>query len=230
VKKWLHRSNVMGRQLIHTAFLRQKGEMRTSRDGNWMAVEAEQHFTVDRPGFIWVARVEAAPFVHLAGRDRYVGGKGHMLIKLLSLYTVADARGDQIDQGSLVRFLSEIIWFPSAALKGYIRWEAAGPRSARAFMRFGGIEGTGLFSFTEDGDMASFEAMRYYDRDGGATLEKWLIRVLPDGYREFDGIRVPAKATVTWRLQDGDFTWFRLEVTELRFNSVEPSSSPESAS
>ena len=40
---------------------------------------------------------------------------------------------------------------------------------------FGGITSSGIFSFNQDGDMVSFEALRDYDRKEGVTLENWLI-------------------------------------------------------
>jgi hypothetical protein len=219
VQKWLVRSNLMGREAIGTVYLKQKGLMRTTPAGKWWPVAAEQHYTIGQPGFFWVAQVQVAPFIELAGRDKYQDGHGFMLIKLLGLFAVVDARGPDTDQGTLLRYLAELVWFPSAALQPYISWQAAGPDAARATMTYGGISATGLFRFNAAGDVVSFEARRSYARKTGATLETWFIGVDEAGYREFDGIRVPAKAAVTWKLNTGDFTWFTLDITELRYNT-----------
>jgi hypothetical protein len=219
VQQWLIRSQVVGKVAIHTVHLKQKGEMRTSPAGKWWPVAAEQHFTIPKPGFIWVADVKAAPFIHLAGRDKYQDGRGHMLIKLLGLFPVVDSRGPQIDQGTLLRYLAELVWFPSAALQPYISWEQGGPDEARATMRYGGLSASGLFWFNPAGDVTRFEARRYYNRKEGATLETWVIAVPPDGYRVFSGFRVPAKAAITWKLAAGDFTWLKLEVTDITYNT-----------
>ncbi|MGV3539708.1 MAG: DUF6544 family protein, partial [Rufibacter sp.] len=122
VQKWLNRSQIVGKQRLYSAYLTQQGRLRTSAGGNWMPVQAEQYFTIDTPGFLWIANVEAAPLVHLAGRDKFYQGKGHMLIKLLSLYPVANAMGKEIDQGTLLRYMAEMVWFPSAALSPYLTW------------------------------------------------------------------------------------------------------------
>jgi len=220
VRRWLERSNVAGGEFIHSVHLFQRGKMRTSSDGRWMPVEAEQWFRTDEPGFIWVADVRAAPGIHLAGRDSYMHGKGRMLIKLLSLIKVADASGKETDQGAMLRYLAETVWFPSAALSPYIVWEEVDSTSARATIDYGGIKASGLFRFNQDGDVVSFEARRYYDRREGATLENWLIQIDPGSCREFGGVRVPTRAVVTWRLKDGDFTWYRLEVTDIHYNEV----------
>ena len=35
------------------------------------------------------------------------------------------------------------------------------------------------------------------------------------------GHRVPAKSTVSWKLKIGDFTWYKVEVTDIKFNEFE---------
>jgi len=224
VQQWLNRSGIIGKENIKTVHLQQRGEMRITPEGKWMPVTANEYFTVAKPGFIWVADVKAAPLLHLAGRDKYENGRGHMLIKLLSVYPVADAKGDKTDQGTLLRYLGEIIWFPTAALGNYIRWEQLNENTARATMSYGGITAASIFRFNPAGDVTSFEAKRYYDRKEGPTLENWLVTVDPHSYREFNGIRVPTKSDVTWKLKTGDFTWFKLEVTDVVFNkAINPS-------
>jgi hypothetical protein len=78
VQKWLIRSEIVGKPLIHSVYLEQQGQMRTTPEGKWMTVTAKEYFTVEKPGFLWIADVKAAPFIHLAGRDKYENGRGHM--------------------------------------------------------------------------------------------------------------------------------------------------------
>jgi len=217
VQKWLERSQIIGKEAPQIIHLQQTGTMRTAPDGKWMPFDAEQWFTTDRPGLLWLATVAAAPGIDLAGRDKYENGKGHMLIKLLSLFPVADAKGKEIDQGTMLRYLGEVVWFPSAALSDYIRWEQLDSLKARATMTYGGVTGSGVYEFAGSGDLVSFQANRYYDRKGGATLEDWHIHTEPDGYKEFEGVRIPAKLAVTWKLREGDFTWLNVEITDLHY-------------
>lgn len=216
VQKWLERSGAVGKEIVRTAHLKQGGEMKTKPDGDWIPFEAEQWNTLDPPGFLWTTRIQAAPGMTLAGRDRYVDGRGNMLIKLLALFPVADAKGPETDQGSLLRNLAEACWWPSAALSDYIRWEQLDSLSAQATMTCGGITASGIFRFNAEGDVTSFEAKRYYDRKEGATLEDW--RVVNQGWRAFDGVRVPHQSEITWKLESGDFTWLKLEIKAIDYN------------
>jgi len=218
VRRWFERSRIVGKPVPRTVHLHQEGMMRSSREGAWMPVKATQWFTTGEPGFFWTAKVKAAAGMSIVARDKYEGGRGSMLIKAVSVFPIADAHGPEVDQGSMLRYLAELAWFPAAAMGDYLHWEEIDSMTARATMTYGGITGTGVFRFDEQGNMLSFEAKRYYDRKGGATLEDWLIQIDPDGYREFEGVRIPAKASVTWKLKDGDLTWLTLEITALEYD------------
>ncbi|MFW6119440.1 MAG: DUF6544 family protein [Petrotogales bacterium] len=219
VKNWINFAGAVGKERIVTARLKQKAEMKLEKEKSWMPVEAEQYFTVKPPGFIWKARIKAAPFFHIVGRDKYVNGKGNMQIKILSLFTVADTSGKEMDQGTLLRYLGETVWFPSAALSDYITWEEIDEKRAKATMSFEGTTASGIFSFSSNGHVTNFEAERYKETDGGYSLETWSINMYE--YKNMDGYMIPTKGEVTWKLDDGDFTWYRFEITDIEYNKTE---------
>ncbi|WP_161888268.1 DUF6544 family protein [Pontibacter russatus] len=220
VHRWVLRSGVVGKEWMHTGRLKQKGAMRTKPNGRWMMFEAVQYVALDEPGFNWQTKVQLAPGFYLTGRDKYENGQGEMLIKLLSLKEVVhDGGTEQMNQGTLLRYLGEMCWFPAAVLQPYIIWESIDSFSARATMKYGGSKATGVFFYNEAGDITAFEAMRYGNFNGKMSLEKW--RIETKAYRDFRGIRVPSKLEVTWKLKTGDFTWLKLELTDLQFNNTE---------
>ncbi len=219
VQKWLIQSGVTGRAGTHTVRLKQNARLRLKEDGTWMPARVEQYFTVAKPGFIWKARVKMAPLIFFAGRDMYSNGRGHMLIKLFSLLKVADARGKEVDQGTLLRYLAETVWFPSAALSPYLKWEEAGANSARVTMDYGGISAAGVFTFNGKGEVVSFTADRYGEFNGQYLLKSWTVLIKEQ--REFNGVRVPSRGEVVWRLDTGDFLWYQFEITEIEYNRPE---------
>jgi len=216
VQRWLENSGAIGKEKIQTVHLKQQGLLRTKEDQPWMTTTAEEYFTVEKPGFIWRARIKAAPFLYIAGRDKYFEGKGKMLIKLLSLVTVVDAAGKELDQGALLRYLAETIWFPTAALSDYIQWEEIDAHSAKAVMSYKGVTASGVFVFNEDYEATSFSGQRYREKNGRYRLETWSPRVWD--YKDFNGFKLPAKAEVIWKLKSGDFKWYQLEISAVEFN------------
>jgi len=215
VQKWLRRSGVVNKSRIVTVALKQQGMLRTKPGAKWMPMNAEQYFTVNQPAFVWHARIDAG-MMHIAGQDVYANGKGHMLIKAASIVPVADATGDETDQGTMLRYLAETEWFPSAALSPYIKWEQLNDSVAKAIMTYGGMSVTGNFTFNTNGDITKFEALRYMEQNGRYTLETWVVPVTEWGV--FDGIRIPIKGHTIWKLRTGDFDWFRWEITDIEYN------------
>ncbi|MCB0280909.1 MAG: hypothetical protein KDD94_15495, partial [Calditrichaeota bacterium] len=185
------------------------------KEGDWLAVSAEQWFTTETPGFIWRADVGAGSLLQFSGRDQFIDAKGKMLIKAYGMIEVVNADGPKIDQGAAVRFLSEIIWFPAAATADYISWEQTDSLSATATFSYLGQTVSGIFKFNESGQLISFLAARFYDKSG--KLENWLITIDPQSETEFESVLVPTQASVTWQLAEGDFTWYDLEIIDLKY-------------
>lgn len=213
VARWLQMSDVVGKRPPTEVRLGQVGEMRTEPEGAWMPVEAEQAVGVHPPRFLWTASVRMGRFVYLSARDRYIDGESSMRIDVYSLVPVVDASGRKIDQGALVRFLAESIWYPSAALADYVEWQPVDDATARATITYGGIEATGLFQFNDEGEVVGFAADRYFHRPDGATKERWRVDVDPGSYETRDGVRVPTEAVVSWKF-DQVFPWYRVEIDE----------------
>ena len=218
VQKWLANSGVIGKDKIQFVRLKQKGELRTKPGGKWLPFTATQYFTVNEPQFIWQTKMKMMPMIDVTGRDKFVNGKGEMTIKLLSLVNLANARDDEkLNSATMIRYLAETTWFPSAALNDYIRWEALSSTSAKAIMTYKGITVSGIMKFAENGDFLSFEADRYKDTGKNASLEKWLVETI--AYKDFNGIRIPHKSKVTWKLKEGDFNWATMELTDIEYNN-----------
>ena len=218
VQNWLLNCGIVGKSRIHTLRLRQKGFMRSKpEEKSWSPMQAEQYFAIDEPSFIWKANMAMMPMISISARDKYVDGKGEMKIKILSLIPIANSKGPKVDQGTLQRYLAEICWFPSAALSPYIRWQELDPGSAKATLTYKGISGSLVFHFNESGDLMSCTGDRYMSSGSNASLENWEVRSTE--HRVMDGIRIPVKAEITWKLKSGDFTWAKLEITEIEYHS-----------
>ncbi len=219
VRRWLEVSSVVGKPIPRTVRLKQRGLMRISPDQDYQPAEADQYFRVDKPGFIWRVRVRMMHIVPIAGRDTYIEGQGRMLIKAASLIPLVDASDEKINQGALLRFLGEIVWFPAAALSPYIRWESINATSAKATMAYQGASGSAIFSFNEHGRFLNMSADRYMGGGPDAQIERWLISAT--NWKEMDGCLVPVQGNVVWKLYKNDFSFYRWEITEIEYDQPE---------
>lgn len=208
VRAWLTACGAVGRLLINAARFTQEGAIRTQPSQPWMPMRAIQYYTVNPPGLIWSVMVRPLPILWIAGRDLYHHGRGRMLIKVLSLVRVVDAEGPEMDQGSLLRFLIEMMLVPSVAVADYVRWEPVDGRRARAVMTYAGVTADLVIEFGSDALPARATAKRYYDGGSqGFSLMDW--EVVATEPREVHGLRSPTQVEVIWHTPEGAFPYFR---------------------
>ena len=139
-----------------------------------------------------------------------------MIIKIFSLVSIANAKNDEkVNQATLQRYLAEIVWFPSSALSPYIVWEQIDGTSAKATMKFNGTIGSGVFQFGEKGNFIKFVAMRYKDVQDLKPTE-WTVTATKTELQ--NGIKIPVELKVDWKLDNGNWTWLKLKITDIKYN------------
>ena len=216
VRRYLRYTGVVGRPFPGTIRLRQKGRMRPGPGQPWLPVDAEEHYSVQPPGFVWAGTARVGPLAVARARDMYAEGKGRMLVKVASLWPVVDASGEQMDQAAMMRYLSEMIWFPAAFLAANISFEPVDGSSARVALTDHGRTVTGTMFFDQQGRLTDFVARRY--RTAGASdPETWSTPVT--GYGEFEGLRLPARGTAIYKLPGGDLEYIDVTITDLHYDT-----------
>lgn len=216
VQRYLKHTQIIGKEKIKTVRLKQGGYFRMKENQKWMPIKAEQYFNVDSVGFVWVAKVRIAPLVSIFAKDEFIAGKGNLVVKLLGLIKVVDAKGHEVDHGEILRFLAECIWFPSAFLNDYIRWKGIDNGSAKATISYKGITASAIFHFNEKGEITKITAKRYREANGRFALEDWEGQIVE--YREFNGVIIPNKVDIIWKLKTGDFCYDKVEIVDIEYN------------
>jgi hypothetical protein len=214
VQRYLSYTLVVGKEPIRTVRLKQQGVMRTQPGQKWLPMIAEQYFTTAPPAFLWHGTMRLFPLVSMSGTDRFIDGHGSMRIKLLSLITVGNARGPEMDQGELLRYLAETTWFPTAWLSDAIEWQAIDAHCVKATIHQQDVMASAVLQVNEQGQVTSLSAERYVGEHG--QLTPWSGQY--EEYQEVDGMRIPTRVEVTWHLASGEFTWFRCKITEIEYN------------
>ena len=217
VQRYLAYTGVVGYPWIATARLKQAGKFRQGADRPWMPMAAEEFYTTQPPSLVWNARFKLAGLPLLRGRDRYESGHGHMFGKLAGLFTAFDVRGEELDQATMIRYLNEIMWFPTAFLGDNISWEAVDDRSAQVTFTDCGRSVSGTMIFDGIGRLINFTCMRYREVEGEYSLDPWSTPMT--AYGEFAGLKLPVRGQAVWNLPSGDLTYAELEITEIEYNS-----------
>ncbi|HVW87479.1 MAG TPA: DUF6544 family protein [Bryobacteraceae bacterium] len=217
VQRYLSFAIGEGAPAIRTVRLEHGGSFRPKPEQRWLPIQGVEYFTAATPEFVWSATVRSGPLMWIDACDRLHQGRGNMLVKLESLFTIADARGPEIDQGASLRWLAEAIWFPYAFAGETIRWEPVSEESATAYLIQKGAPVAATFAFDAEGRVETICGERCRDTGGGkAVLTTWVGRC--GEYREFGRFRVPARVEVAWVMDGVEFAYARFDVTAIEYN------------
>jgi hypothetical protein len=203
---------------VRTLRVRHGGTFRMRADAKASPIRGEQLFTADPPGFVWTGRIQMAPGLWVDARDMLAAGKGSMRVLLDDTVSLADARGPELDQGSALRLLAEMPWYPTALFDARtVTWAAIDADHARATLRLGDQEVSGVFEFGPDGLPRRVDAERFMDKGG---RKPW-CGVYRD-YRAVSGMRVPFEADVAWDLESGLFTYAHWLIDSMVYDEAGP--------
>ncbi len=201
-----------GQPYISYARITHDGQFKIGLDKSWINIKGEQYATTQKPGFIWKGTTSM-----FTARDMYISDKGRLVVSLFSLYNVVDAKGEQYNQGELLRWLGESILYPTNLLPGErLQWLPVDSNSAKLTFNYNGLSLFFIISFNEVGEIIRMETKRYMDK---TTLATWIIKCAD--YKEINNVMVPLSFEVLWRLEKGDFSYAKLNIKKIEYNKPE---------
>ncbi len=183
-----------GQPYVRVARLRHDGQFKTDLKKDWIAISGEEYFLTDAPGYIWIGTT-----TWFSACDQYVAGRGSLTVRLLGVLPIVRGHGPSYDQGELLRWVAEAVWFPTSLLPGgQAVWSPVDDNSATLTLTDQGQTVTCLMTFNEQGEMVRYQAQRYIDETNIQTWTGYL-----SDYRQMHGLRVPTRASATW-VVDGE--------------------------
>ena len=222
VQRYFRHCGFIGKEKMINAKTEWKDiDFKRGQSKKWMRLDCLQYNSVVEPTRIAYMKNKIFGIFPFEARDKYQDGKGNMLIKLLKFFTVADAKGREMDKSALVTVLSEVCIVPSYALQDYIKWEAIDDNTANATLTHNDLTVGGSFNFSDQGEVKSFYTEDRYFAENDGTYKKIPWSIVIDNYTENDGMRFPGEIRVMWHLKDGDLEYFKGQISKVEYNVKE---------
>jgi len=200
VQRYLHMALPDGQRPVRLVHLRQEGRLRLdAKSERWMRFTAEQSIAPAATGFLWDARVRAAPGIHIQVLDSLVDGRGAGQVSLLSAIRIASDGGTlQMNSGALHRFLAEAVWSPTALLPSeMLHWSPIDESTASATLMANGVTVSLEFRFNPAGEIVGIFTPGRWGSFGGGYLQKPWEGHFRD-YVTLQGMRIPKHGEVGW--------------------------------
>ncbi len=209
VQRYLKHVLKEGQPYINYVRLIHNGQFKTDPKKDWVEIKGEQYFTAEKPGFIWKGKTSM-----FTARDLYIADKGRLVVTLLSLFKIVDGQGESFNQGELLRWLGESVWFPTNLLPSEnLQWSPIDSASARLTFKYNNIEVSYDVSFNDKGEITQMKTERYF---GEKNLETWVGKFR--NYKEINGVIIPTEIEAIWKLKEGDYSYVRFNIRKIEYD------------
>lgn len=197
---------------ISYARITHKGQFKTGLNQDWVDIKGEQYATTETPGLIWKGSTSL-----FTAQDMFLHGHGRLMVTLFCLFNVVDGKGEQYDQGELVRWLGESVMYPTNLLPSQrLQWTEIDDNTARLDFNYKQISLYYFVTFNAVGEIIQLETKRYMDK---TKLETWVIKL--SKYKEMNAMLLPTSFEVLWKLEKEDFSYAKFDVKTVEFDVPE---------
>lgn len=211
-----------GQKRIRTATIRHEGQF--TLGDKWTPFVSTQHFSAHPVAFVWDAKMKMNRLLNVRVRDSFLGGRSAMKVKLLALFPIMDGHDDiQLDAGSLMRYLAELVWLPTALLPLHnlrshnLRWTPIDDRRALATLTNGSTTVSLEFTFNQSGEISSFFApARIYSTKDQTKEFPWSGRLW--NYQPRNGLMIPIEGEVSWQMPQGNVPYYRGKIVDAQYD------------
>jgi hypothetical protein len=153
------------------------------------------------------------------GLHVYKNEQASMKIRMASLITVVDAKGEKMDQGETVTVFNDLcLMAPAALIDADVQWQTIDPLTVKAVFTNGKNSITATLYFNESGKLTNFISTdRFLSSDGKTYLiYPWSTPVM--NYKEYNGRKVPSYGETIWQMPEGDFVYGKFNLKSVAYN------------
>jgi hypothetical protein len=206
-RRYLRFMGVVGRPRVRAFRARFDGRFRLRPDQRWLRSRAWQYNSCVGPTRLYRMRLDLAGILPMTGWDTYIAGRGQMHGRVLGVLPVADAEGDEMDEGELVTYLDDaLLLAPSMLLGPDTRWSPVDDGSFDVDLTDRGRTVQARVVLDDRGAPTDVSTgNRTAMLSDGPVRARWSTPV--KGWTVIDGRPRPTGAAAVWHLDDGPYTY-----------------------
>ena len=221
VQKYLIYSGVIGKKKVVNFRVTLEGKIRTKPEFPWMKLKSVQYNFYDKPTrlFFIKARKMGIP---AKGIHIYKDETAIMLIKILGIFKVADAKGPEMNKGETVTVLNDMCFLaPSTLVSKNIKWEEIDDLNIKAIYTNGNITISARLVFNNNGELINFISNDRFESPDDKEYKNYPWSTPAGEYKEFNGIKRASKVSTIYHRPNGDFCYGEFILKEIVYNCKE---------
>ncbi len=223
VAAYIRRSGAVGRPHVRTLHALFHGRIRAGPAKPWMTFTGEQVNTYDsRPSrlFLMDAEMFGLPIEVL---HAFEAGAATMRVRALSLFTMVNASGAEMDRAETVTIFNDLcILAPAALVDAPVTWHVVDDHHVRGTYTYGINTITAELAFNNECQLVDFfsDDRTAVSTDGKTFRpQRWSTPI--SGYREMGSLRLGTIGEGHWHAPDGEFTYLEYNLDEITYNAAD---------
>lgn len=193
---------------IRAVQITERGEMQTAPNARRIEFTSTLEIDARQSRFRWQAQFRGGLRL-FSVTDAYEDGRGYLAIRA-GVLPLRKMTGPEFDRGELQRYLASFALCPPMLLNHRtLSWMPVAPNAVRVAEAGVSID----LECDERGRPVGFSGDRPRMLGNRAVLTAW--RGSADDFRDWDGIRVAGRTEAYWQLPEGEFRYYRSEITSV---------------
>lgn len=218
VQRYLRYVGVIGKEKVLNFRVEFEGKIRSNPDDDWMHLKSVQYNFVDKPTRIFYITAKKMG-IPAYGIHLYKDETAIMLIKLLGLFTVADAKGPEMNQGETVTVFNDMcLMAPATLIDRNIQWESIDSLTVKAKFTNGDITIGATLSFNEKGELLNFISNDRFATNDGKTYKNYPWKTPVMGYKDLNGYKLAQGGKTIYEYIDRDFCYGVFIIKHIEYN------------
>jgi len=221
VQKYLRICGVVGKEKVLNVRVEMEGMMWSKPGDAGMKIRSVQYnFFEPYSRFFFIKAFKMG--IPAVGLHLYKDEKATMLIKLAGLFTVADAKGPEMDQGETVTVFNDMCFMaPGTLISKNIKWEILEPTVVKATFTNKSLTISAILYFDKEGYLVNFISNDRFETTDGIEYKNYPWSTPVKEYREINGMKMPVAARAIYHHPEGEFCYAEFVIKDIRYNCLE---------
>ena len=218
VQKYLIYTGVVGKAKPQNVRIKFEAEMFRKRGGAAMKSHSCQYnfFRDYSRIFLMKANMLGIPF---RAQHIYSNRQATFIVRVAGLFKVVDVGGEELTKTETVTILNDMCVFaPGSLTDKRFSWKEVDSLTAEVTLTNGAFNVSARLLFNEKGELVNFvsDDRSALQDDGTLKIFRWTTPV--NDYKEFEGRRIPTYGEAIWHYPDGDFTYGKFRLKNIKYN------------
>ena len=218
IQKYLVYVGAIGKEKVRNFKVVYDGEFKVDPEKGWAKMNAIQYSDLKDTSRLYLLQMKMFG-LPVIGLHKYADAKAIMLVKLAGLITVADGKGEEMNQGETVTVFNDMcLLAPASLIDERIAWETIDPLTVKATFNNNGYKISARLYFNEQGELTNFVSDDRYYSPTGKSYQKIRWSTPVKEYKDYNGIKIASGGVAIWSFPEGDYSYARVDIKEIEYN------------